>query len=308
MTGFLNVHKPAGMTSHDVVARLRRLLGVQRIGHTGTLDPSATGVLPICIGAATRLSRFFLEMDKTYRAVVQFGVATDTQDASGRVVSRHPTDHLTEREVRGVLEGFVGEQEQVVPMYSAVKIQGEPLYRSARAGIEVERPVRRVTIKRLEVEAVELPSVRFTVTCSKGTYIRTLCADAGERLGVGAHLARLERIRVGPFDLSEAMTIEEAERRFAEGRLEQSLHPPEAALSALPHLRVDEATVRSVRQGRPILARGVVSWPERFSVGETVAIHGPSDRLIAIGLARIGSEETGRSSPSTTVFSLSKVF
>ncbi|NDJ61826.1 MAG: tRNA pseudouridine(55) synthase TruB, partial [Chloroflexi bacterium] len=199
MFGFLNIDKPLGWTSHDVVAKLRRGLQIKKIGHAGTLDPLATGVLVICLGAATRLSEYVMDTTKRYRAVVHLGVTTDTYDAEGEITAQRPSDHLSEADVRDALGAFVGALEQVPPMYSAIKQGGRKLYDLARAGEVVERPPRPVHIHALEVVAWQPPQVTLDVTCSPGTYIRSLAYDLGAALGVGAHLAGLMRTASGSF-------------------------------------------------------------------------------------------------------------
>jgi len=224
--GFVNVHKPAGWTSHDVVAKVRSLLksalGVPvKVGHVGTLDPMATGVLPLCIGKATKAAQYLVSEGKIYRAVMKLGERTDTQDATGTVQSRADQaviDGIDRERIETVCREFVGPIQQLPPMYSAVKVAGSPLYKAARAGVEVERTPREVVIASLRILEIDGPLVTMEVDCSKGTYIRTLCADIGDRLGVGAHLAGLERLRVGPFALERAVTLERIEAMIRSGR------------------------------------------------------------------------------------------
>ena len=202
MDGIINIYKEAGYTSHDVVAKLRGILHQKKIGHTGTLDPDAVGVLPVCLGKATKLCDMLTEKDKQYRAVMQLGIETDTQDTSGTVTAEHPVI-VSEGQVRQVIMDFIGEYDQIPPMYSALKKNGKKLYELAREGIVVERETRRITIHGIEIEKVELPYVTMLVDCSKGTYIRTLCHDIGQKLGCGAAMAQLVRTRSGMFSLEE---------------------------------------------------------------------------------------------------------
>lgn len=220
--GIINIYKPAGMTSHDVIFRLRRILGIKKLGHTGTLDPMATGVLPICIGKATRVAEY-MDIDfKKYRCTLILGIVTDTQDITGEIMETCDTSDISEADVLEVFESFRGVIEQKPPMYSAVRINGRRLYEYARAGEEVEVRTRQIYIRELTVDAIDfahdsnIKKVTFTVECSKGTYIRTICQDAGEKLGCGAAMESLERIGSGAFTLEDAVTMEEL-REIAEG-------------------------------------------------------------------------------------------
>lgn len=241
--GVLAIEKPAGRTSHDVVARVRRILGGAKVGHAGTLDPDATGVLVICIGPATKISSFLMEAEKIYEGCARLGVTTDTQDASGEVLQERSVN-ATEEDVRREAAAFVGKIEQVPPMYSAVKVGGQKLYRLARKGLEVERPARPVTIYSLDVTDVSMPTFDFTVRCSKGTYVRTLVHDIGERLGCGGHLVRLSRARQGGFDRASALPWEALEvPDFADAArdIRAAVIPPREALEFLPALELPES-------------------------------------------------------------------
>ena len=206
--GVLIVNKPDGWTSHDVVKRVRTVLGIPKVGHAGTLDPHATGVLPVLIGKGTKIAQYLLGWDKEYAAVLQLGQMTDTQDAWGAVLEEKSYERLSEDDVRSVFMDFHGAIQQVPPMYSAVKVGGQPLYKKARKGQTVERQPKTVVIHDLEIQRVAIPEVSFRVACSKGTYVRTLCADIGDRLGVGGHLKWLQRRRVGPLHLDQAVEME----------------------------------------------------------------------------------------------------
>jgi tRNA pseudouridine55 synthase len=206
--GVLIVNKPDGWTSHDVVMRVRAVLGIQKVGHAGTLDPHATGVLPILIGKGTKVAQYLLDWDKEYLAVLQLGQKTDTQDAWGTLLEDVPCNALSEDDVRSAFNHFHGTIQQVPPMYSAVKVAGQPLYKKARKGQTVERQAKSVVIHDLEIQRMDLPEVSFRVACSKGTYVRTLCEDIGDRLGVGGHLKWLQRSRVGPLRLDQALNME----------------------------------------------------------------------------------------------------
>ena len=252
MDGILNINKPVGMTSHDVVARVRKLLKQRRVGHTGTLDPLASGVLPICIGQGTRVAEYLSESGKAYLADIVFGTVTDTYDAEGTILRTTDTTNLTLPQIEEALPQFLGEQMQVPPRYSAIKLQGQPAYKRARAGEEIALEPRPVIISRLDIHAWQpLQPRRLTlaVECSKGTYIRSLAYDLGERLGYGAHLAALIRTRSGPFSLSESITLEQLAEAAEVGNVAAYLHPIDSALQQYPALRLDAATTERVLHG-----------------------------------------------------------
>jgi tRNA pseudouridine55 synthase len=226
------VDKPAGMTSHDVVARVRHLLGGAKVGHAGTLDPDATGVLVLCIGKATKISSFLMAGQKEYRGIGRLGVRTDTQDASGAVLEERPVTASPD-DVRLASERFVGRIEQIPPMYSAVKVEGQKLYRLARKGVEVERAPRPVFVESFEIGSVDLPDFEFHLKCSKGTYVRTVLHDLGEALGCGGHLVRLTRSRQGTFTLDEALPWAAVEGPDAADAIRDRWVEPESALAFL---------------------------------------------------------------------------
>lgn len=223
--GVLNIYKEKGYTSHDVVAKLRGIVGQKKIGHTGTLDPDAVGVLLVCLGKATKLCDMLTDKNKTYETVLLLGKTTDTQDISGTVLSEAETGDLTETEVEQTIQSFVGEYMQIPPMYSALKVNGKKLYELARAGIEVERKARPVTIFDIQIKEIALPRVRMEVSCSKGTYIRTLCHDIGEKLGCGACMTELIRTKVSRFELHDSLTLEEVQSMKKAGKLDTVLVP-----------------------------------------------------------------------------------
>lgn len=287
MDGVLAVNKEAGWTSHDVVAKLRHLLGQTKVGHAGTLDPAATGVLPVLIGKGTRIAEYLVEWDKEYRAVLRLGETTDTQDATGTVLARKSTERVTGDAIRETAGRFRGAISQVPPMYSAVKVAGVPLYKAARAGRTVAREPRTVHIHALDVLAIDGCDVTLGIVCSKGTYIRTLCADIGAALGVGGHMLSLERRRVGPLTIDRALTVDETAARHALGRLGDSLLSLDQALDGLPALVVNRQTAERVQHGVPVPASEVMRW-ERvadgvFERGTPMRIHDVEGRLLAIG-------------------------
>ncbi len=287
--GVLVVNKASGWTSHDVVAKLRGLFRGQKVGHAGTLDPAATGVLPILLGKATRIAEYLMEWDKEYRAVLRLGETTDTQDATGTVLASRSTTGLTEEAIRSTIGRFQGRVTQVPPMYSAVKVGGVPLYKAARAGRTVERESREITVHGIEVQGIAGRDVSLLVRCSKGTYIRTLCADIGAALGVGGHLLALERRRVGPLTIERALTVGEVEARFPFGHLEDEMISLDAALVAVPALIVDEATALRTLHGVPVPWRAA-QWADNVGAadgpgGQTVRVKDRAGRLLALGRA-----------------------
>jgi len=267
LEGVLGIWKPAGWTSHDVVAKARRILRVKRIGHTGTLDPAVTGVLPICIGRATRMVEYLQEKPKAYEAVLRFGIATDTQDLDGEVVERADASHLTEERIRDAALSFVGDIEQVPPMVSAVKVGGKRLYELARQGVTVERKPRPVTIHRLDVLRIDAsgpyPEIGFSVRCSKGTYIRTLCVDIGRKLGVPAVMASLVRTESAGLTASDCVTIEQLAELQAEGRLAERLIAADRLLGEMPDAQAPELPAMHALQGKPVAAGRLRPKPDK---------------------------------------------
>ncbi len=245
MNGVLNVRKPHGMTSHDVVNAVRRFAGMRRVGHAGTLDPAAEGVLVLLLGSATRLSQYVTGARKSYRAVLKLGETTTTYDAEGEITAHHPVS-VTREEIEAALTNFRGPLMQVPPMYSAIKQRGKKLYELARRGQEVSRPPRPVTIYHLELVAWASPHLTLEVVCSAGTYIRSLAHDLGQALGCGAHLAELLRTASGPFLLADAHPLEELRTLAERGQLAQVLLPPQAALYALPAVTLTPPQARAV--------------------------------------------------------------
>lgn len=276
-SGVLVVEKGPDVTSFQVVAHLRRVLRVGKVGHGGTLDPAATGVLPILLGEATKLTPYLTELDKEYVATARLGVVTDTQDASGTVRAERPVPPLDRAAVEAVLERFLGEIEQVPPMYSALHHEGRRLYELAREGREVERRPRRVRVDRLALEALALPLLTLRVTCGKGTYVRTLAADIGEALGCGASLVTLVRTRIGAFGLEAAVPWTEVRDARDPAALWARVRPSEDAVRHLPDVRLDARPAEAFRHGQAVAA---VARPG------PVRVHGPDGRLLGIGLAR----------------------
>lgn len=275
--GFLVVDKPAGWTSHDVVARVRRLVGERRVGHAGTLDPAATGVLPLAVGAATRVLEYLAGADKTYRAEVTFGVETDSLDGDGRVTGRGDASALTEPTVADLLPAFRGPLAQIPPMHSAIKVDGRRLYELAHRGEEIERAPRPVVVSRLDLLVWRPPVATLLVDCSKGTYVRSLARDLGTAAGCGAYLSDLVRLRTGPFTLCEAITLGElAEAELPWAWPELATHP-DAVLADWPALLLDERAGADWRLGKPIPAPLGATGPCRA--------YGPDGEWLGVGAA-----------------------
>lgn len=294
LEGVLPVMKPVGFTSHDVVAKVRGITRIRRIGHTGTLDPQVTGVLPLCIGRATRIVEYLQELPKEYEAVLTVGYATDTEDATGRVLAQVERAVLTEEAVRETLAAFVGVIQQIPPMYSAVKMEGKRLYELARQGEEVERKPREVEIYGIDIAEMDLtlahPQIRFRVKCSKGTYIRTLCADIGHKLGYPAVMSHLVRTATGFIDLAQCLDLEEIARLMSEGRLGEAMIKPDQAIAHMPAF-----TVGQVEAGRALKGQTL------FLAAET------AESVPAPGLLRLygpaqGVPQTGEEAPFLGIF------
>jgi tRNA pseudouridine55 synthase len=256
VNGILLLDKPAGLTSNAALQKVKRLYRARKAGHTGSLDPLASGLLPICLGEATKVSGFLLDADKHYWVSCRLGVRTTTADAEGEVLETRPVEAVTDKRLLEVMEGFTGAIEQIPPMYSAVKHQGQRLYALARKGVEVEREPRQITIHAMELLDLRLPLAEIGVHCSKGTYIRTLVEDIGETLGCGAHVADLRRFGVGPYNASDMVTLdalEECLAREGEQGLDSLLLPMESGLSQWPDVRLSGDAAFYLRQGQPVL-------------------------------------------------------
>jgi len=250
INGFVVVDKPAGITSHDVVSRVRRILGTRKVGHTGTLDPFATGVLPVAVNDGTKAIPFLDEGVKCYEAVMQLGVVTDTLDMTGTVLRTADWSAVTREQIESLLRNFTGRISQIPPMYSAIKRDGQPLYKLARQGQVVERSAREIEIHSLELLSYDLPLVGFRVFCSRGTYVRTLAEDIGEALGCGGALKILRRTASGPFLISSAVSLDELEVAVRSGKVESLAVDPNSALSHLPDVPLKDSGLALVRHGR----------------------------------------------------------
>ncbi len=272
LDGILLLDKPIGLTSNAALQEVKRLYRAQKAGHTGSLDPQASGLLPICFGEATKLSAYLLDADKAYEGTCKLGVITRTADAEGEVVETRPVEGIDEARVQDVLARFIGEIQQVPPMHSAVKVNGQPLYKLAHQGLEIEREPRTVTIHELEMTRLEGDELDIRLRCSKGTYVRALAEEIGEALGCGAHLSALRRTRAGPFHIDEAVSLTELETLAESGlaALDARLLPMETALADWPAVRLSDNSAWYLTQGQPVLVpQAPTSGWVRLYQGET---------------------------------------
>ncbi|NLX76461.1 MAG: tRNA pseudouridine(55) synthase TruB [Clostridiaceae bacterium] len=288
MNGILLVIKPPGMTSFDVVAYLRKVFNERKIGHAGTLDPGAAGLLPVCVGKATKAIEKFSGFDKSYRAEMVLGAVTDTHDAEGRVVETGEVDSDTETIIE-TLKGFVGKYDQVPPMYSAIKVNGRKLYDLARQGIEVDRKPRRVEISGIDpvdiIHENNTIRVRFDVDCSKGTYVRTLCHDIGRKLGCGAYMSFLVRTRVGPFSLTDGVTLEEINRHKEEGTLSSVLKPVDIIYREHKAVEIGEKQLVRFLNG----AFAELQDYDAVDINETVRVYSDAGDFLGLGSIRFSA-------------------
>lgn len=282
--GILPVFKPAGFTSHDVVAKTRGILGMKRIGHTGTLDPAVTGVLPLCLGRATRMVEYLQELPKQYEATLVLGIATDTEDMSGTVTEKVNEVNVTQKQIEDVIASFIGTISQIPPMYSALKQDGKRLYELARQGKVVERKPREVIIHQLELISVNLeqeqPTITFSVLCSKGTYIRTLCVDIGQALGVPAVMSDLKRTMSSGISLHKCLTFDDIVRYTKEGTLQDRLLSVDEAVDYLPAYTITEMTMKRAMQGQTIDPQYLT--PSIEEGVELLRLYGPDQQFLGI--------------------------
>jgi tRNA pseudouridine55 synthase len=308
MKGVVIVDKPAGITSHDAVDRVRKLLGERKAGHTGTLDPMATGVLPVCVGEATKIASFLTGDDKVYEATMRLGVRTDTLDMTGQVLTEQEP-RATEADVKAVLAAFVGTITQVPPQYSAVKVRGKALYKWARKGIRVEPPPREVQIREILLQGIELPRVRFTVTCSKGTYVRTLCADMGDRLGCGAALEQLRRTRSGIFRLQDAVRLDGESDDGIRARLEQGLIPMNRALPGLRDIVIPPLFEQKLAKGHQPDVEGLAALQiPSLAAADVVKFISEEGRLVALARMLVSAGEIPSLPPGVQAACILRVF
>ncbi len=265
MDGIINIYKEKGYTSHDVVARLRGILHIKKIGHTGTLDPDAVGVLPCCIGKGTKVVDLITDRDKEYEAVMRLGVTTDTDDATGNVLTESEVN-VDEQELVDATMSFVGVIDQVPPIYSALKINGKKMYELAREGVEFERKARRVNIYAIDIVNIDLPLVTMRIHCSKGTYIRSLCRDIGEKLGCGATMNSLKRTKVGKFAIEDAITLSEVENLVEDGRVEEYLTKIADVFSDIPKYIVGSELDKKADNGNSFYADEIKTKDKRIRI------------------------------------------
>ena len=282
MDGIFNIYKEKGFTSHDVVAIVRRTIHMKKVGHTGTLDPDAEGVLPVCVGKATKLSDVIMDGRKSYRALLRLGITTTTEDASGEVLETKEVDFNEER-IREVVASFIGKLEQVPPMYSAVKVNGKKLYELAREGKEIERKSRMIEVYDIRIRQFLPPDrVEIDVDCSKGTYIRTLCSDIGKALGCGGHMAELLRTATGAFSLDNAIRLDELKALAEQEKVEDVLLTMEDALEDFPVVKVSEKSQKFLYNGGKIQERFFTEKPEVLKEGEIVVTYDHEYNLVGL--------------------------
>ncbi len=307
MNNIINLYKPVGPSSFFMVQSVKRALKVKKAGHIGTLDPKAEGVLPICLDRSTRLIQFLVSLPKVYRATMTLGIATDTQDATGQVLSTGDAGAITQEEVQKVLAGFQGEIQQIPPMYSAKKKDGVPLYKLARNGITIDRKPVTLQIYCIEFLNKEGNEVAFRVKCSAGTYIRTLCHDIGQTLGCGAHMSQLVREQVGQFDIQSSLTLEELSHAQDDGTLAQKLLETEAVLNFLPEIKVHPDQIASIAHGKPLTKTAVMEAPENFRPGMNLRVTGEAGRIAAIVEPVVDEQGFQKLNPDEIAFKLKRV-
>ncbi len=303
--GVLNIDKPAGMTSHDVVDAIRRASRERQVGHTGTLDPMATGVLPICVGRATKIQQFLIAQDKEYAVEMRLGLLTDTQDTTGLVLEERPVPTLSREEILAVLDRFQGELEQIPPMVSAKHHKGLRLYELARKGVEVKRDPCKIFIHQLVLENISLPLIRFRVTCGKGTYIRTLCHDIGLALGSGAAMSGLVRVRCGAFHVKDSIPLAQLQTPDDIGRVLCDLND---ALSSLPAIVVGSEGVAALHCGRPLTGGAIMRCTGEFESGTLIRVTGRDGSLVGLGEALMRSDQMDAMAGNLRVVKPVKVF
>ena len=278
--GILILNKATGMTSHDVVSKVRKLLNQKRVGHAGTLDPAASGVLPICVGQGTRVAEYLSESGKAYQAEITFGVVTDTYDSEGTIIRTTDPTELTQDQIEAELAHFLGLQMQMPPRYSAIKIQGQPAYKRLRAGEAIELDPRPIEIFQLQILTCLPPCLTLAIECSKGTYIRSLAYDLGERLGCGGYLSSLLRTRSGPFSLTDSISLEQLAEAVTQETVTSHLFSPDCALQQYPALRLDDTTAQRVLHGNAFST----SHQDKLVTTELARVYDVAGRFLAIAV------------------------
>jgi tRNA pseudouridine55 synthase len=305
MNGVININKPVNMTSHDVVDVIRRKAKMKRVGHTGTLDPMATGVLPLCLGQATKIVQFLIAQDKEYSVEMQLGLITDTQDTTGQTTEENDVPDFSHEKIEETLNKFTGEIMQTPPMVSAKHHKGKRLYELARQGVEVKREPCKIHIHELTLKAVELPFIRFDVNCSKGTYIRTLCHDIGQALECGASMSGLVRVRCGAFHINDSTNLNDLE---SSEEIEQKLVNINDALSGLPTVVIGSEGRASINFGRSLNGGSITRRKGDFVSGSLVRLTYRDGSLLAVGEALIGSDQLDSFAGNLNVIKPVKVF
>lgn len=309
MDGVIVVDKPAGITSFDVIREVRKALGIRKIGHTGTLDPIATGVLPLCLNEATKVAGFLTEEDKEYLATMLLGVKTDTQDITGRVIEERDPESLTVEDLQSVIEGFQGRIVQGVPPYSAAKYRGRPRHRWVREGVPIDTPKKEVIIYNIRMESISHPYVTFRVSCSKGTYIRVLCDDMGDRLGCGATLADLRRTRSGAFGEEDALPLTYLSRREGRAFVKERIIPLLEVLGNLKTISVPPDVARKIREGyQPEWGHFKDNDLPLFEREELVRLVAGDKDMVAVARALLRTDELSSATEREQVFRLVRVF
>jgi len=307
LNSVVNLFKPIGPTSFDMVWSVRKALGVKKAGHIGTLDPMAEGVLPICLNRSTRIIQFLSPLQKTYRATLELGSSTDTQDATGQKISFGDSSLVTDSKVKQALQAFLGQQDQIPPMYSAKKKNGIPLYKLARNGINIPREPVKITVYSIDFIKKEGAQVFFEVRCSAGTYIRTISHDIGEKLGCCAHMVSLTRTQVGLFDLERTLTLEELKAANEDGSLCEKLFPLEEALNFLPAIRVKEEYLESISHGVALSKCSLDDLPDQLKMGHYFRVLGNNNKILAVVEAVVNQDSYTSLAPEDIVFKAKRV-
>ncbi|NLK20808.1 MAG: tRNA pseudouridine(55) synthase TruB [Epulopiscium sp.] len=290
LNGILNIYKEKGYTSHDVVAVARKILNQKKIGHTGTLDPEAEGVLPICIGKATKAVEYITDQKKIYRAVVKLGTTTTTEDHTGDIITKKPVI-FNEEDIRQAVDTFVGEHEQIPPMYSAIKVNGKKLYELARQGKTIERKPRKITIYNIDIHAFMPPDqIQIDVKCSKGTYIRTLCADIGEKLGFGAHMNGLIRTEVGIFNIQNSIKLGDLKELVLKGKVDGAMVKVEKLFDTYPKIKIQSTGEKALKNGNKLHISYAMEKIEKINSSEIFKVYDFSNQFV--GLYKIKAEGT----------------
>ena len=303
----VNLYKPSGPTSFSMVQSVKRILGVKKAGHIGTLDPMAEGILPICLNQSTRIIQFLAPLSKHYQCTMTLGTATDTQDSTGKTIFEGNPSQITETQVRDMLTGFVGEQKQVPPMYSAKKNKGIPLYKLARNGITIERKPVSVHFYSIDFINMDGNLVEFEAHCSAGTYLRTLCHDIGQKLGCGAHMSGLIRKQVGVFDQDSSVSPEALETANVNGKLTEVLFPVEKVLGFLPEIRIKDDFIEPLAHGNALPKSSLKAYPGEFKPGMMMRVCNGSDKVLAIVEPLVDQDRFARLAGEDIAFKLKRV-